>query len=111
MYYVIFADWQPRVGREKQEEARRRRVEWDYPAGVRPIVELWIATGSPAVVTVVEAEDPARITAIKAAWDDVFKVTVSPAMTPDEGLGLEAEALEEWHQQQADVSVLRPMSH
>jgi hypothetical protein len=72
---------------------------------------LWLATGSPAVLIVLEAEDPMPITEIKSAWNDVMNVTVSSAMTPEEGLQLGAKSLENWHQEQALLPDLRSMSH
>jgi hypothetical protein len=99
MHYVMFADWPPGTGREQQDKARARRAEWQYPKGVKPIIELWVATGSPAVVVAFEADDPASITELTEAWDDVFTIQVSAALTPEEGLRLGSEALDDWHQQ------------
>jgi Domain of unknown function (DUF3303) len=99
MHYVMYADWPPGTGSEQQDRVLARRAEWQYPKGLKPIVELWVAAGSPAVVFTFEADDPAPITELTAAWDDVLIVRVSPALTPEEGLRLGVQGLNNWHQQ------------
>jgi hypothetical protein len=99
MHYLILLDWQPGVDREKQDAARARRAKWEYPDGIRPIVELWSAAGSPAVVFACEADDPAPIMELTAAWEELFTITASEAMTPEEGLRLGSDTLNDWHKE------------
>ena len=53
--------------------------------------EYWPVGGEYSVIAVAEADSVAPILATIAAWEDVLKVTVTPALTPEEGLRL-AEA-------------------
>lgn len=99
MHYIMLADWKPGTDREQQDRALARRKDWQYPEGLRPIIELWVANGSPVVVFAFEADDPSQVMELTAAWDDFFTVTVSPAVTPEEGLRLGPEALEDWHRE------------
>lgn len=99
MHYVMFADWRPGMASEQQDRVLARRAEWQYPKGLRPIIELWVSDGSPVALLAFEADDPAPITELMATWDDVFIVKVSPALTHEEGMRLGAQALNDWHQQ------------
>src|SRR4051794_37514946 len=99
MKYVVLADWRPGSDTERQSSARSLRSEWTYPEGVRPIVELWLASGSPAVILAIEADDGTSLAAIRSAWEEFFQLRISPAITPEEGLQLDAEELVRWHLQ------------
>jgi hypothetical protein len=63
-----------------------RRAAWQYPDGVKLIAEYWPMSGEYQVVTVFAAETIAPIMEIEFEWNDVFDVTVSPAISADEGL-------------------------
>jgi len=65
-----------------------RRVDWKYPDGMRLVAEYWLQTPDPNVITVAEADSVGPIMAAVAQWDDVFDVTVIPAVTAEEGLQL-----------------------
>lgn len=75
-----------RTGTVKERMARR--VQWQYPEGVRPVAEYWLQTTDPACITIMEADSIAPIMAATAEWDDVFEITVIPAITAEEGLRL-----------------------
>jgi hypothetical protein len=55
-----------------------RRAAWQYPDGVKLIAEHWPMSGEYLVVTVFAAE---TIATIEFEWNDVFDVTVSPAIS------------------------------
>ena len=70
-----------------QQERNTRRLEWQYPEGIRVIGEYWPIGGEYDLIIVAEAEGvPA--TAAVAAWRDVFDFTVIPVITAEEGLQL-----------------------
>ena len=57
------------------EERIARRMEWEYPEGIRPIAEYWLQSAEPTVVTVFEADNNAAILALTVAWADFFDIT------------------------------------
>lgn len=75
-----------RAGTTKERVARR--VQWQYPAGMNVIGEYWLQTTDPVVIVVAEAESITPIMTAMAEWDDVFDMTVVPAVTAQQGLEL-----------------------
>ena len=75
-----------RVGTTK--ERMTRRLQWQYPAGMKVLGEYWLQTTDPVVIVISEAESLTPITMATADWDDVFDMTVVPAMTAEQGLEL-----------------------
>lgn len=67
-------------------ERAARRMQWDYPEGVKPVAEYWLQTDDPSVISVVEVEDVGLLTALRMAWDDLFEIDAFPAVTAQEGL-------------------------
>ncbi|MBV9453803.1 MAG: DUF3303 family protein [Rubrobacter sp.] len=66
-----------------------RRAQWQYPEGINVIAEYWLQTNDPSlpnVVSIYEAEEVAPIMASLIEWDDVFDITIVPAITAEEGL-------------------------
>ena len=82
-----------RAGTSKERIARR--VEWQPPSGIRPVAEYWLMTDNPKVIFIAEADSTAPIMAMCAAWDDVFDITVVPAITAEEGLKLAQQMIQE----------------
>jgi hypothetical protein len=70
-------------------------MEWQPPEGIRPVAEYWLQTNNPKVIFIAEADSIAPIMAMSAAWDDVFDVTVVPAITAEEGLKLASKMIQE----------------
>ena len=70
------------------KERVARRVSWEVPSGVRVGAEYWLMTSEPALIAAVEADDLGTIMMAIADWDDVLDLTVVPAMTAEQGLGL-----------------------
>ncbi|MCA1728586.1 MAG: DUF3303 domain-containing protein [Actinobacteria bacterium] len=56
-------------------ERAARRLQWQYPEGVKP-----------SVFAVVETDSMAPLMALRAEWDDLFDIEVSPVVTAEEGL-------------------------
>ncbi len=81
-----------RAGTTKERIARR--AQWQYPEGMRVIAEYWLQTTDPAAITISEADSIAPIMAAVAAWDDVFDITVVPAVTAEEGLRLAQQMMQ-----------------
>ena len=77
------------------KERMTRRVGWQYPDGMRPVAEYWLQTPDPAVISIAEADSVAPIMAVVAQWDDVFDITVFPAVTAEEGLQLAQQMMQE----------------
>jgi hypothetical protein len=65
-----------------------RRVEWEYPEGVKPVAEYWLQTDDPTVVAVLEADHVGHIMALRMDWDDLMEMETFPAITADEGIEL-----------------------
>jgi len=70
-----------------------RRLEWQYPEGVRVVAEYWLQTPDPSVVAVTEADSIGPIMAATAPWEDVFDITVIPAVTAEEGMAIARQAM------------------
>ena len=51
-------------------------------------VWIWLQTGDPIVVSILEADSFAPIMAMTTEWGDVFDITVTPAITAEDGLKL-----------------------
>jgi len=68
------------------EERIARRLEWQYPEGIRPVAEYWLQSAEPTVISVFEADSNAAIMALTIAWTDVFDITVVPAVTGEQGM-------------------------
>ena len=73
-----------RAGTSKERMARR--LTWTYPPGMKPVAEYLTLSGSPAVVSIAEADDIAPMMAATSAWDDVISWTVLPAVTAEQGI-------------------------
>jgi hypothetical protein len=65
-----------------------RRMEWEYPPGFKVIAEYWLQHPDPNLVIVAEADSVASIMAVTTRWEDVWDITVVPAVTAEEGIAL-----------------------
>ncbi len=68
-----------------------RRLDWKYPAGMRVLAEYWLQSTDPAfpgLIVISESDDVAPIVKAIADWDDLMDLTVVPAVTAEQGLGL-----------------------
>ncbi len=57
--------------------------------------EYWLETGSPRVVSIVEAESIAPFGAIRMQWADLFEIDVFPAVTAEQGMEMLRQAMSE----------------
>jgi len=76
------------------KERMARRLQWQPPEGMRPVAEYWLQTPDPSVISISEADSVAPIMAALAAWDDVFDITVVPAISAEEGIELAKQMMQ-----------------
>ncbi len=92
MLYVWQATWKPSITREQQDAALERRSTFTFPEGLSVHGEYWLQ-GTPSVIVVFATDDVAPIFEMGLAWGDVFDITVTPAITPEEGLRIGPEII------------------
>jgi hypothetical protein len=63
-----------------------RRMQWQVPERVTIVAEYWFPTDDPSVVAIVEADNPAAVTPIRLARDDLFDTEVFTVVTSEQGL-------------------------
>ncbi len=73
-----------RAGTAKERIARR--LKWDYPPGLKMVGEYSLASPTPTVISIAEADDAGPIMAAIADWDDVISWTVFPAQRMEEAM-------------------------
>ena len=75
------------------QEGVSRRLQWEYPEGVRVLGEYWLETEDPRVVAVMEAESMEPFGQIKMDWGDMFGIEVFPAVTGEQGMEMARHAM------------------
>jgi hypothetical protein len=70
-----------------------RRAAWQYPDGVRMVAEYWPMSDEYQVVSVFAAETIVPIMDVVFEWNDVFDISVFPAISADEGLRVGPEVV------------------
>ena len=73
MEFVALLKFRPSVPAAERDAALMRRAAWQYPDGIK-------------VVSVFSAETIAPLMELEFEWNDVFDISVSPALSADEGL-------------------------
>ena len=91
MEFVALLRFRPSVPAVERDAALMRRAAWQYPNGVKVIAEYWPMSGEYQVVTVFSAETIAPIMEVEFEWNDVFDITVVPAVSAEEGLRIGPE--------------------
>jgi hypothetical protein len=86
MEFVALLRFRPSVSAADRDAALMRRAAWQYPEGIKPIAEYWPMAGDQQVVTIFTADSIAPIMDVEFEWNDVFDVTVYPAVSAEEGL-------------------------
>jgi hypothetical protein len=86
MDYVALMRFRPSVPAAERDAALMRRAAWQYPDGVTMIAEYWPVSADYQVVTVFAAETIAPVMQIEFEWNDVFDISVFPAVSAEEGL-------------------------
>jgi hypothetical protein len=75
------------------QEGVSRRLQWEYPEGVRVLGEYWLETEAPRVIAVMEAESMDAFGQIRMDWGDMFEIDVFPAMTGEQGMEMARQAM------------------
>jgi hypothetical protein len=75
-----------KAGTSKERTARR--LDWEYPEGMRLVGEYWLQGVDPNCISVVETDSVATMMQAIADWDDLFDISVFPAVTAEEGMQL-----------------------
>jgi len=63
-----------------------RRMKWKAPEGAQVKAEYWLTAGYPNVVEIVESDNVQLLLNAISEWDDVFDISIFPAITAEEGL-------------------------
>ncbi len=56
--------------------------------GIHAVAEYWLQTSDPNVIAIFETDSITQIMQAETAWDDVFDISVFPAITAEEGMEL-----------------------
>jgi len=86
MEFVGLLRFRPSVPAAERDAALMRRAAWKYPDGIKLISEYWPVSGDYQVVTTFAADSIASIMEVEFEWNDVFDISVFPAVSADEGL-------------------------
>ena len=86
MEFVALLRFRPSVPAAERDAALMRRASWKYPEGLKVISEYWPMSGEHQVVTAFEADSVEPIMEVEFEWNDVFDVTLYPAVSAEEGL-------------------------
>ncbi|MCL4535515.1 MAG: DUF3303 family protein [Bacteroidetes bacterium] len=83
-----------RVKAGTRRERASRRLQWQYPEGAKLVAEYWLQAEDPNVISVFETDSSAAIMAALGAWDDVFDISVLPAVTAEEGMQIAKQMMQ-----------------
>ena len=61
-----------------------RRMQWNYPEGIRVVAEYVLMTNDPYIVAVIEADDLMPVMMGMSEWDDLFDITYYPAINAED---------------------------
>ena len=86
MEFVALLKFRPSVPAAERDAALMRRAAWQYPAGLKVIAEYWPLSGEYQVVSLFSAESIEPLMELEFEWNDVFDISVSPALSAEEGL-------------------------
>jgi hypothetical protein len=84
--YVAFSRFRQSVPAAERDAALMRRASWQYPDGVKVTAEYWPMSGEYQVVSVFAADSIAPVMEVVFEWNDVFDISVFPAVSAEEGL-------------------------
>jgi hypothetical protein len=68
------------------KERVARRIQWKNPEGTNLIAEYWLTTEYPNVIQIVETDNVQLLLNAIAEWDDVFDISIYPAITGEVGM-------------------------
>jgi hypothetical protein len=86
MEFVALLKFRPSVPAAERDAALMRRAAWQYPDGLKVVAEYWPMSGEYQVVSIFSAETIAPLMELDFEWNDVFDLSVSPALSAEEGL-------------------------
>jgi hypothetical protein len=89
---VLFVALAAPGGIVTKREATTRRFDYHNPEGMSIVGGYWLATDEPAVI-LVEVDAMAPLLTALADWDDVFDITIVPAVAAEEGMRCAKEHL------------------
>lgn len=72
----------------KRNEATARRLEWKYPEGIRVVGEYWLMSEEVSSITIAEADSIAPAIAAMRDWNDLFEISMVPAISAEDGMKL-----------------------
>ncbi len=91
MEYVAFLRFRPSVSAAERDAALQRRASWQYPDAIKLIGEYWPMSADIQVVSVFSTDDFAAVMELSFEWNDVFDISVYPAVNAEQGLQTGAE--------------------
>lgn len=91
MLFLFTGTFKTHLTRDQQDAALARRSQWSYPEGTSVRAEYWTVNGQ--VISVYEADSYEAVWTLTAAWQDVFDITVTPAVSAEEGLRIGPKVL------------------
>jgi len=91
MEYVAFLRFRPSVSAAERDAALQRRASWQYPDAIKLIAEYWPLSADIHVVSVISTQDFAGLMELTFEWNDVFDISVHPAVGAEQGLQIGGE--------------------
>jgi hypothetical protein len=86
MEFVAFLRFRPSVSAADRDAALMRRAAWKYPDGITVLSEYWPMSGECQVVTAFAADSITAMMEVEFEWNDVFDISIHPAISADDGL-------------------------
>lgn len=91
MDYVALLTFRSSVPAAERDGALMRRAAWQYPSGITAIAEYWPVAESPQVVFIFSTDTPGALMELEFEWNDVFDISIYPAVSAEEGLKIGPE--------------------
>jgi hypothetical protein len=101
MEFVALLRFRDTVSAADRDAGLARRASWQYPQGIKSIAEYWPMSGDVQVVSIFSAESFEPIMELELEWSDIFDISVSPAVSADEGLQVGGAVMGRLHRLQA----------
>ncbi len=76
-----------------EQERVARRLQWEVPEGIEIEAEYWLHTPDLESICIFAADSFAAMMQVTGAWNDVYDVSISPAIAAEEGLELAKQML------------------
>jgi hypothetical protein len=108
MEYVGLLRFRPQLSAEERDRALMRRGAWSYPEGIRPIAEYWPVAEQVQAVTIFASDTFAPVMELQLEWDDVFEISIFPAVSAEEGLRIGPEVFGRLPRMQTPPAIPEP---